>query len=323
MKFCIYIAVIIQQREGFEEEFKRCRTSVEEAMSGANYSVRIFTGHNMTREEILLQNLKEIKECDYVTFIDASDYVSEHFFEGIPDVVDKSTILASECFTTQYTCGELVLGRLNGFAGARISMNGPIVPVYEDGDCLLDCHVWGYFYPSSLILKDSFIKIISENMDRMGSCVYWSFFTKYRNLRVRILPNSRYYHMAIRIMEKERQLRTGNGFDYLLEINPFMKLAHEINPKFPLKCLEFPGRVDDYDDTKVLYSTSWTYDLSDYVFSSMFTNIADFIEIRKVGGFTKLESSEIREKVLDGIFIYDKLSRQEIDEFKELLNDEA
>ena len=51
--------------------------------------------------------------------------------------------------------------------------------------------------------------------------------------------------MAIRTMETERHLQTGNGFAYLLEINPFMKLANEINPKFPLVNLEFPGGIDD------------------------------------------------------------------------------
>lgn len=315
------VAVIIQQREGFEEEFDRCQKSVERAINRADWKTyyKIFTSKNASKEDIILQNLGELKKFNLITFVDASDYVNKRFFETLPREYDKNTILAAECFTTQCNGAYLYLERLNGFAGTYISSEyGPIIPIFEDGNCPLDCHVWGYFYPSNLILKDSFIKIISENKDRMGSCVYWSFFTKNKNLRVRILPNSRYYHMAIRVMETEKQILTCGGFEHYLETYPFMKLAHEINSKFPLHDLGFPGRAYDTN----LYSTSIAYG-DVHMFNSIFIIITDFNEIREAGGFTKQESQLIKSEILDQIKGSKLEGKIDNEEFWKLLNGEA
>lgn len=314
------VAVIIQQREGFEEEFDRCQKSVERAINRADWKTyyKIFTSKNASKEDIILQNLGELKKFNLITFIDASDYVNRRFFETLPREYDKNTILAAECFTTQCNGSYLYLERLNGFAGTYISSDGPIVPVYEDGYSPLDCHVWGYLYPSNLILKDSFIKIISENKDRMGSCVYWAFFTKNKNLRVRILPNSRYYHMAIRVMDTKEQLLTMGESGHSLETNPFMKLANEINPKFPLDNLGFPGRAYDTN----LYSTSIAYG-DVHMFNSIFIIITDFNEIKEAGGFTKQESQLIKSEILDSVKGSKLEAKIANEEFWKLLNGEA
>lgn len=311
------VAVILQCRKGFEEEFARCKSSLQKAGSDT-LGIKIFTHDYLSREEILLQYLKEIKKFDYVTFVDASDYVGEYFFSGIPSVVDENTILSSECFTTQL-CEGLAMGRVMSFAGTYKGHT----PIYEDGYCLLDGHVWGYFYPTKMF-KDSFVKFISKNIDEIGSLTYWAYFTKNKNLRVRLLPNSRYYHMIVREAMVLEEILTSMNYETYVKANPQLRLALELNPDFKIEFVNVPGFIGEEDDTNLIYSTSWVYKMYS-PWCSLFTNITDFIEISKVGGFTTQESRFIRKHILDNIkesYLDGKLAKFELEEFKKLLKDD-
>ena len=188
------IAVVVPTITGREEEFDRCMSSINKAISKCSYNVKVFSDKDSSRERILIENIDEIKNFDRVTFIDDDDYVNKYYFDSLPSITKEDEII--QCLGLglwlypRSKC--LVYGTMSNF------FDGPVTRETEVGE-LYDCHIWGYFFPSEMILRLT-KELLIPNPEITGALedvCYWAWIVTNYKFRLIETNSAIYYHMKL------------------------------------------------------------------------------------------------------------------------------
>lgn len=180
MKIKSIAVIVVCTNTGNEDKFKRCMHSLESAQSiaGPELEVKYFKGSS--KEEILKRNIREIGECDLVTFVYDDDYVEVDFFK-LPGEFKGDEIFAFD------SCYPIV----------RLAEKADTISE-EDLVYLKDFHLWGYFFPARMIeslIKGLLINPRPEVISLDDEC-YWSWIVSNPKFEFKFvkLEEPHYYH---------------------------------------------------------------------------------------------------------------------------------